>query len=381
MESKYNSYNTGKTVGRVNVLLKGIVTLLLVAFLGLRPMVGPAVVAADEPPPPAQHQVTVMTRNVYHGVDYEIFRVPGATSLGDLMSRVRDVYEGYHARNFPERAQALAAEIEATHPDLIGLQEAILVRTGPLFDPGLGETVVFDYVQLLLDALSARGLNYRVVVEQVGLDVDFPSTLGFDVRHTDREVILARSDLPPGILTLSNVQSGRFTYNCKLPSLVGPIPVYRGWVSVDAWARGRLFRFISTHLDGDCPRSLGIQAAQAQEILNGPVANAGMPVIFVGDINASPLSLVPSAYQALTAAGMSDAWLTTDGNGFTCCQADDLLNSESILSERIDMILYNTGVEVRSIRTTGDTPGSRTPSGLWASDHAGVVAVFSLIPK
>ena len=381
MESKYNSSKTGKTVGRVHVLLKGIVTLLLVAFLGLQPMVGPAVVAAAEPPPPAQHQVTVMTRNVYHGVDYEIFRVPGATSLGDLMSRVTDVYEGYHTRNFPERAQALAAEIEATHPDLIGLQEAILVRTGPLFNPGLGETVVLDYVQLLLDALSARGLNYRVVVEQVGLDVDFPSTLGFDVRHTDREVILARSDLPPGILTLSNVQSGRFADNCQLPSLAGPIPVYRGWVSVDAWARGRQFRFISTHLDGDCPRSWGIQVAQAQEILNGPVANAGMPVIIVGDINASPFSPAPSAYQALIGGGLSDAWPLAAGDSFTCCQADDLRNAESILTERIDMILYQGDVDMRSIQRVGDTAGSGTPSGLWASDHAGVVAVLELILK
>jgi hypothetical protein len=305
-----------------------------------------------------------MTRNVYHEVDHEIFRVPGAANPAELMARVSDVYHGYLARNFSERAQALAAEIEEAQPDLIGLQEAIIVRTGPLFDPTLGETVVLDYVQLLMDALAARGLHYEVVAEQVGLDKDFPSTLGFDVRHTDRQVILVKADLPPGILTLSNVQTGRFAVNCQLPSLAGPIPVHRGWVSVDAWVRGRQFRFISTHLDGDCPRFLGIQVAQAQEILNGPASNPGMPVIVVGDINASPLSPAPSAYQALTAAGLIDAWPTTLGNGFTCCQADDLLNSESILSERIDVNMYIGAVEMRSIATTGDTPDSCTPSGL-----------------
>ena len=85
--------------------------------------------------------VTVMTRNVYHGVDAEIFRVPGATSLEDLLDRVAAVFRGYEARNFPERAKALAAEIEATQPALIGLQEAVLVRTGRLFDPAPAETV------------------------------------------------------------------------------------------------------------------------------------------------------------------------------------------------------------------------------------------------
>jgi hypothetical protein len=171
---------------------------LFLSALALLALLAPESGAADTPQPPTQHQMIVMSRNVYHGVDAEIFRVPGATSLPDLLNRVAAVFLGYQARNFPERAQALAAEVEATQPALVGLQEAVLVRTGDLFDPAPAETVAFDYVQILLNALAERGLHYAVVAEIRGLDIELPSALGFDVRHTDREVILARTDRPPG---------------------------------------------------------------------------------------------------------------------------------------------------------------------------------------
>src|SRR5207248_374113 len=161
----------------------------------------------------------------------------------------------YLARKFHERAAALAAEIDAVRPDLIGLQEAVLIRTqSPPDGPATpATTVTLDYVQMLLDALAARGLAYEVVVQSIGLDAEAPSALGFDVRHTDREVILARSDLHTSELKLSNAQAGHFTRNCALPSaLLGPIPIRRGWVAVDAKVRGKTFRFVSTHLDGDC---------------------------------------------------------------------------------------------------------------------------------
>jgi hypothetical protein len=139
--------------------------------------------------------VTVMTRNVYNGVDAELSAVPAATGFLDLLQKVAAVYQGYFARNFPERAAALAAEVEATQPDLIGLQEAILVRTqSPPDGPATpATTVALDFVQILLNALAARALHYEVVVQSINVDAELPSTLGFDVRHTDREVILARA--------------------------------------------------------------------------------------------------------------------------------------------------------------------------------------------
>lgn len=351
----------------------------LAPLAALALLVGDPVVA-DDPDPPAQHQITVMSYNVYHGVDLEIFRVPGATDLPDLLNRVAAVYQGYQARNFPERAQALAAEIEAGQPALIGLQEAVLVRTGALFNPSRAETIAFDYVQLLLDALSARGLNYAVVAEVRGFDVELPSALGFDVRHTDREVILARTDLPSGQFSLSNVRADSFTTNCRIPTLAfGPLTVLRGWASVDVWSRGASFRLISTHLDGDClPYASAVQVAQAREILDD-LAGANLPIVLLGDVNASPEDPAPSAYGELAGFGFIDAWsLAGETDGYTCCQADDLSNLTSLLDSRIDVVLLHGDVVVRTVSTTGDTPADRTPSGLWPSDHAGVMATLEI---
>lgn len=284
-----------------NWVRAGTVRRLMLSFVAALALLAPVPAVADDPRPPAQHQINVMSRNVYHGVDFEIFRLPGATSFPDLLNRVAAVYLGYHARNFPERAQALAAEIEATQPALIGLQEAVLVRTGPLFNPAPAETVDLDYVQILLDALAERGLHYAVVAEKRGFDFELPSALGFDVRHTDREVILARTDMPSGHLRLSNPQTGQFAVNCQIPSvLFGPITLLRGWASVDVWTRGREFRFISTHLDGDClPFTSAVQVAQAGEVRDGP-ADTLMPVMLVGDINSSPLDPGPRRTKCST---------------------------------------------------------------------------------
>ena len=139
------------------------------------------VIAQQGVPFAGDRVVTVMSQNVYHGVDAEIFAVPTAISFLDLLTKVAAVYNGYIARNFPERASALAAEIGATRPDLIGLQEVMLVRTdSPMDGPATpATTVALDYLQILLDALDSRGLHYEVVVQSIEFDAELPSLLGF----------------------------------------------------------------------------------------------------------------------------------------------------------------------------------------------------------
>jgi Endonuclease/Exonuclease/phosphatase family len=331
--------------------------------------------AQQEQPFSGDRVATVMTRNVYHGVNTELNALATATSFPDLFAKVAAVYNGYHTRNFPERASRLADEIAVVRPELIGLQEAVLVRTGPFNNPAPATTVALDYVQILLDALAARGLHYKVVVSSIGFDAELPSTLGFDVRHTDREVILARTDLNTSDLKLSNPQAGNFTKNCTIPSgLIGPIVVRHGWVAVDAKIRGKEFRFISTHLDPIC---LDVQQAQANEILVGP-GSTTLPVILLGDFN-SPANGSGVTYNNLIAAGFHDAWtIAGNGQGFTCCQANDLLNPQSQLTTRIDLVLFRGGFGVNKVDIWGEEPADRTPSGLWPSDHAGVAASLLL---
>lgn len=351
-------------------------TITLLVMLSSAP-----VIAQQAVPFAGDRLVTVMTQNVYEGVDAELSAVPTATSFPDLLQKVAAVYQGYFARNFPERAAALAVEIEAKRPDLIGLQEAILVRTqSPPDGPATpATTVALDYVQILLDALAARGLHYEVVVQSPNFDAELPSALGFDVRHTDREVILARADLKTSDLKLSNAQGGNFVTNCTIPSpIVGPITFRRGWVAVDVKIRGKTFRLISTHLDRAClPFTSAIQRAQAAEVLGGPAATE-LPVVLVGDFN-SPGDGSGVTYNDVIAAGFTDAALEARVGGIpTCCQAADLLNPVSILNSRIDFVLFRGAFTVLGADVVGDNPADRTPSGLWPSDHAGVAATLKL---
>jgi hypothetical protein len=86
--------------------------LMLILMFSLTVMVH-----AQQPVPFAgDREVTVMTQNLYGGVDEEIFAVPSATSFPDLLVRVADVYNGYFARDFPSRAARIATEASGRTP-------------------------------------------------------------------------------------------------------------------------------------------------------------------------------------------------------------------------------------------------------------------------
>jgi hypothetical protein len=65
--------------------------------------------------------------------------------------------------------------------------------------------------------------------------------------------------------------------------------------------------------------------------------------------------------------------------GFTSGQSELLDNVPSLLDHRIDDALYQpTAVEALEADVIGDELNDRTFSGLWPSDHAGVVATLHL---
>ena len=101
-------------------------------------------------------------------------------------------------------------------------------------------------------------------------------------------------------------------------------------------------------------------------------------IVFVGDVYASPLSPEP-----FTSTRFADRWIRGNGSGdgFNCCQADDLLNTTSTLDERSDIVLLKEEFKTNSIQVVGDNPLNCTPSNLWPTAHAGVVEVLSLISK
>ena len=71
-------------------------------------------------------------------------------------------------------------------------------------------------------------------------------------------------------------------------------------------------------------------------------------------------------------AGFTDAWRSkrSPDPGFTCCQAENLLNPTPLLNRRIDLVLFRGGFGVADISLIGNRPADRTSSGLWPSDHA-----------
>ena len=326
----------------------------------------------------AGNSITVMTRNLYVGAAFDpLLNVP---TPDDIPERVAQVYSTILSSRFPCRAEAIADEIVQIHPDLVGLQEAALLRVQSpcgtsVQNPPQPISFTIDYLQILLDALESRGAHYAVATSITNTDVTVTSVTGDTIRLTDRDVILVRTDLSTNDLRVSKAQAknfdARFTVQIGGPG--GPsVTVLRGWCSVDAKIRGKSVRVVNTHLEEASPL---IRAVQANELLAGPL-HTTLPIISLGDFNASVGS---TPYGNFLTAGFQDAWTLAhpDDPGFSCCQAEDLLNPTSQLNTRIDLVFFKSGrISVDSMELVGASPTDRLPSGQWPSDHAGVVGTL-----
>jgi endonuclease/exonuclease/phosphatase family metal-dependent hydrolase len=315
--------------------------------------------------------VRAMTYNLFQGS--ELTEAINAKSPEELVVAVATDFGQVVASKFPERAQAIAAEAARTRPDLIGVQEAALWKLGALsaspFTAPPATATAFDFVQELTEALAARGLSYAPVAVTNNFSVEAPGFFGTgfrNVRLLDRVAILARTDVP-----ISNVKTANFATNTVIPLFSGPFTVLGGWASVDATIGGRTTRFVTTHLD---PILAPVRTAQAGELVAGPL-NTTLPVVLTCDCNSDPST---AAYATLTGSGLGDAWLQAQGGGggFTCCQqTPGLLNPTSTLTSRIDYVFSRgPGSGAQEAQLLGAKQSSRTPAGLWPSDHAGLFA-------
>lgn len=326
-------------------------------------------------------QLTVMTRNIYVGTNLDI--ILAAQDPNDIPILAAEAFQTLLATNFYERADALADEIQARKPHLIGLQEVTTIRIQSPGDMVLGgtapaTTVVFDYLEILQDALSRQGLHYDVIATVQNFDVEVPmivsvDPLAFDdVRATDFNVILARHDV-----RTSNVVSAKFQAELPLEDLGLSIP--NGFTAADAIVNNRVYRFVNTHLES---YSEVVRMAQAEELAS-ILAGENKPVVLVGDFNSTAPN--GSAYHYMLSQGYRDAWISNQvgnqGDGNTSLMAADLRNTAPTLFERIDFIFVRTsGSDIGPVQAwvVGNDPKDRTASGLWPSDHAGVVAQLHL---
>ena len=359
--------------------------------------VGAAASAAD---------ITVMTRNQYLGGDIgPLIATAGTDQFNDA---VIATLAQFAANRAPERLDTLAREILERKPELVGLQEVwefvcVPVPGLPL-PPGFGcddpliRGAFNDHLDLTLAALGGR---YEAVAQVTNLDLQvfdvypgipfFVNGVPAFLQVKDRDVILAASEVAASATPVNFFCEPQFVSDdgCNFQFVVDLAPIgriERGFVGVDVTVDGKPYRFINTHLEfRDAVIPAIVQAVQMQELL-GRIAATTPPdrrVILVGDFNSDPGDVpdpFPTPYMQARYAGFADAWLLRPGNvaGLTCCQAPDLRNTPSLLSQRVDhLFLGAMPSRVKQVRTLGATVNTRLAPpgrGLWLSDHAAVVA-------
>ncbi|MGZ5406312.1 MAG: endonuclease/exonuclease/phosphatase family protein [Aeromicrobium sp.] len=376
---------------------RGLAAILVAICVSFAALAVPAAAGAA-PPGRGQHSpaavVDVASYNLYLGAD--LAPLFGASSFPDLVSRAGQVYAAMEATKFPERAKALAKVIAKERPDLIGLQEVALWETAPgtVQGPTATFATTYDFQKILLAELAKRGVRYSEVATNTNFTGTLPIALGGSApgfpsstwaRFTDHDVILARDGKSARdvVVNPSSVDERNFTAKLSLPSFPGgpAFDVPRGWSSVDVTAKKSTFRFFNTHLEAFGGGS--VRNPQATE-LAGVIESSPHPAIVVGDINSSTPGCLGDndAFQILLDTGLSEVWPAVHRRdrcgGVTSGQDADLLNSQSALDQRIDVVMFDPdGFKALRAKVIGDERRDRSwPTGLWPSDHAGSVATL-----
>jgi len=327
--------------------------------------------------------VKVMSRNVYVGTDVDV--VLEADNFNDIPVLVAEAFATLQQTNFAERAKILANEIDKTRPHLIGLQEmAKIMRQTPSDflsgNPVAASDTIYNYFTLFMDALEAKGLNYKIAAWVKNADVELPMFVGFDnqgnvklddIRLVDHDVILVRGDVE-----FSDPVTKNYAVNLPVDTTFG-IYVDRGYAAVTAKIGAASYRFVNTHLEAFDIEELRL--AQAAELALD-LATESLPVIVAGDFN----SVAPSGptYQYFLGQGYTDTWdhntLTYNEDGYTFGHQADLMNGTPSFAIRIDYIFLKSATEPTwgTGFVLGDELRDRLPSGMWPSDHGGVVIKF-----
>ncbi|WP_238883851.1 endonuclease/exonuclease/phosphatase family protein [Clostridium sp. YIM B02551] len=309
--------------------------------------------------------LSVMTWYIYDGTDLtRLF----STTPQEVPQRVTEVYRQFLATNIHERAKAIARQIALKKPDIVGLQEAVIVE----FIPPNAHKIVYNFVDILLCELARHGIRYRLVAQNFNSDITLPASTGNLVRLIDRNAILVRRESDVEIIS---TQAANYGTNYQAQIGGQSFTILRGWVAVDALIRGKKFRLVNTQLER---LSAQVQAAQASELISAQ-ANTNLPLILLGDFNANASVPVSPIYTLFVTLGFKDTWVVGGvGDGFTAFQDDDVLNAISSLSRRIDLIFTRNGFDALNDELVGEAQEDRTCTRLWPSTHAGVFSRLQL---
>jgi endonuclease/exonuclease/phosphatase family metal-dependent hydrolase len=348
--------------------------------------------------------IKVMTQNQYLGAD--LGPVIAATPA-EYPFAIVDALQAIAIANIPERATSLAESIANRQPHLVALQEVYAFGCTSLVS-GFDTCAAFggafnDHLALTEAALDDLGSDYEVVAVLQNLTIPaLPVFLpGIDgpamiVSVIDRDVILARGDVDASVVAIPCRKAAPGSDGCHYQAVatvetpLGDITVERGFVGVNANVKGEDYLFVNTHLEvrmlGDSQNSTALQPFQASELkatLQAYLSFFPEPprLILAGDFNNGSANVplapfyFPTAYQQLSSV-FTDTWNLRPGkpDGFTCCQAADLLNGPSSHGERIDIVFALPAPAKVNANVMDAESDDKTISGLWPSDHASVIA-------
>jgi len=323
-----------------------------------------------------KQDLKVMTRNVYLGAD--LIPLASAPDRAAFEQAAGQRFQTVLGNDFPTRAKALAAEIKKNEPDIIGVQEATIWRRGAdgvKDGPATPATqVIYDSSKELQKALRAAGAPYREAVGRTWFDFEAPTALNYDVRVTQRDVILVRNGSK---VKIRKTLRGGFSKILEVPTQVGVASQKRGWVGVDGTLAKKKFRFVTTHLEAYSPDTAD---QQMQELVksSGPLGSRKRQSILVGDFNSAPGGNANDRGTSRDA----NAYYSAIDRGFrnplpkrkTCCFDEDLHSTAKPLETWIDHVLVRP--KVKAVKS--GIVGTKQVGGLYPSDHAGITAALRL---
>ena len=369
----------------------------------------------------AEHQVIVMTRNLYLGSDVGV----AMDLIPNLSAAAQFMWDQVKKTDFNKRAPKLAAEVIAHKPDVVGLQEAtIWFCKKNVFSK---RTEVFNFTKQFLAATKAQGTEY-VLAKKDGITalntgysiaavpfvtmVNDPATFqplfgqdkaacGFEIA----DALAIRADLADKVLKVGNTEYEQ-TYTI-VPTIM---TIYRGYTWADIQIGNTPVRFVTTHLESLWDENKVPNAAiQAQQLI-ADLKDTKNPVVVLGDFNSDPrdprMPANPNpgeqpvasdacpagtskcnAYLLMTEAGFTDSgpdpllpenytWgmnaLLTGADPVRLKVAQQLGNNAGY-TDRLDYVFVKNGVSVTSSGLIGATP----PNNL-NTDHAGIVARLAI---
>ncbi|MEJ2216258.1 MAG: endonuclease/exonuclease/phosphatase family protein [Gemmatimonadota bacterium] len=332
--------------------------------------------------------ITVMSQNLYLGADLDALL--NATTPADLAVPFQQLM--ITSAGNMGRMQQIAMQIAQRAPHLVGLQEV----TRYIFDYGpVADTL--DYIAVLqaylnyFHSLNPNSPTYQAVRQNLAQPpvqvIPLPTGGTINVTYQDGDAVLIRDDVPfsdPTLVKYDSVQT----------LVVGGTAFTNdhGYIAVTAQVGDMRVRFVNTHLEVQLFG--GVQTEQTEQLIND-FADETLPVIMVGDFNSAanhdaPEDQMSPSYHMFRNAGYADMWLREAHSvgGVTCCQAPDLLNVTSQLTQRLDLVLVRwnaAGFGGRStMEVVGEEPGDRITVSdatvgdvtLWPSDHAAVAATL-----